>query len=883
MAKDKRTKSRKAASTAPQDTSMPPPAPDWWSTLRNVPGILRIFELVRPGVSESTPRQQLRAFFTPSVWDQLAANAAQFEPFNRRSDFPPELRFFHSNLREIAEFLDPRGEIENAANSWWDVFHEAYPSYPAAAGFVIPPRVPTPPPRVPTPTPSPAPTPTPPPRPASPPSGHFEEARRYLQQLTASMPSISAEELAARQAAEAKDKHKMRQRLLALTGRPTVASGPSQPVRDKRKSPPSGEANLADGLGISKSKIVDINCTISQLMANVHILPEFLTRDDALDDPATWAARNAASQIPLPTPEDLSPPRKKRKYQKKSPPPGRKDKKASKAANPPAGPRRSARNKKTTKSKAATVPGVSSATRDAFLDVAAGPEGQVRLNAIILTDGSRGTRQICSFNFSISWPPAYTTQHSTLDWEKHLFTRNQSLSTDQKKMLMQLLPSLKTLDPLPVQVDKGFVFGWERLREAFGFPFPPGTPRVLPRCTECINSAERCYTIGSGIVCTTCFKSHTKRTCSQIRSAEFVDSSHLEQAAWLKTTAPGLEAQMDDIQTTLGHLARVESARRDIQRQLDLQNLNLLVNILKLRKRTDYQNPAAFFEYFPSEEEAERTLKAAMAQGLDSRSEVTKDFVFYYFEEGCLDAAIPGYASAYEFYHQLDHTDAMFAGPRGFFFVPGDPAFEIDPVWVPLEDEDYPTHDFGPRFQRDTSRVKRRLVDQIIRARGLESVTEEEIRYIACHDYEATTARAPRGYLAGENLQLIQDAADEIIDDEAEEADDGYKSGDSRAGEEREDDEVEGGLGEDVEMLDAAGGQSDNEARDEAKLKHASSESSSDSESDSPAPAPSLPVQLSRLSRRTSSRHSPTSTPPHSQRRSRSKPRSKSRLPSLEV
>ncbi|KAJ7079931.1 hypothetical protein C8R43DRAFT_1143183 [Mycena crocata] len=731
MAKDKRTKSRKAASTAPQDTSMPPPAPDWWSTLRNVPGILRIFELVRPGVSESTPRQQLRAFFTPSVWDQLAANAAQFEPFNRRSDFPPELRFFHSNLREIAEFLDPRGEIENAANSWWDVFHEAYPSYPAAAGFVIPPRVPTPPPRVPTPTPSPAPTPTPPPRPASPPSGHFEEARRYLQQLTASMVRalfyfhfhlfttflVESYSLPSRPRNWPPDRlrrrrtSKMRQRLLALTGRPTVASGPSQPVRDKRKSPPSGEANLAD---------------------------------DALGDPATWAARNAASQIPLPTPEDLSPPRKKRKYQKKSPPPGRKDKKTSKAANPPAGPRRSARNKKTTKSKAATVPGVSSATRDAFLDVAAGPEGQVRLNATILTDGSRGTRQISSFKFSISGPPAYTTQHSTLDWEKHLFTRNQSLSTDQKKMLMQLLPSLKTLDPPPVQVDKGFVFGWERLREAFGFPFPPGTPRVLPRCTECVNSAERCYTIGSGI------PDPLRRVRGLVppRTGGVVENH-----------CSGLEAQMDDIQTTLGHLARVESARRDIQRQLDLQNLNLLVNILKLRKRTDYQNPAAFFEYFPSEEEAERALKAAMAQGLDSRSEVTKDFVFYYFEEGCLDAAIPGYASAYEFYHQLDHTDAMFAGPRGFFFVPGDPAFEIDPVWVPLEDEDYPTHDFGPRFQRDTSRVKRRLVDQIIRARGLESVTEEEIRYIVCHDYETTTARTPRGYLAGETLQLIQDAA----------------------------------------------------------------------------------------------------------------------------
>ncbi|KAJ7093049.1 hypothetical protein C8R43DRAFT_1141902 [Mycena crocata] len=835
MAKDKRTKSRKAASTAPQDTSMPPPAPDWWSTLRNVPGILRIFELVRPGVSESTPRQQLRAFFTPSVWDQLAANAAQFEPFNRRSDFPPELRFFHSNLREIAEFLDPRGEIENAANSWWDVFHEAYPSYPAAAGFVIPPRVPTPPPRVPTPTPSPAPTPTPPPRPASPPSGHFEEARRYLQQLTASMPSISAEELAARQAAEAKDKHKMRQRLLALTGRPTVASGPSQPVRDKRKSPPSGEANLAD---------------------------------DALDDPATWAARNAASQIPLPTPEDLSPPRKKRKYQKKSPPEGQEG-----LPRPPILQRalvsRSARNKKTTKSKAATVPGVSSATRDAFLDVAAGPEGQVRLNATILTDGSRGTRQISSFKFSISGPPAYTTQHSTLDWEKHLFTRNQSLSTDQKKMLMQLLPSLKTLDPPPVQVDKGFVFGWERLREAFGFPFPPGTPRVLPRCTECVNSAERCYTIGSGIVCTTCFKSHTKRTCSQIRSAEFVDSSHLEQAAWLKTTAPGLEAQMDDIQTTLGHLARVESARRDIQRQLDLQNLNLLVNILKLRKRTDYQNPAAFFEYFPSEEEAERALKAAMAQGLDSRSEVTKDFVFYYFEEGCLDAAIPGYASAYEFYHQLDHTDAMFAGPRGFFFVPGDPAFEIDPVWVPLESRQTP-----PRRPNHSGR-------------GLESVTEEEIRYIVCHDYETTTARTPRGYLAGETLQLIQDAADEIIDDEAEEADDGYKSGDSRAGEELDGQEDEENLGDDVEMLDANGGQSGDEDNGEVKPK---SESSSDSESETPAPtapprpaATHSPIELSRLSRRTSSRRSPASTHSRSQRVLDLSRVHKSRLPSLEV
>ncbi|KAJ7118037.1 hypothetical protein C8R43DRAFT_960531 [Mycena crocata] len=831
MSKVKKYKSRKAAPAAPLDTSMPPPASDWWSTLRNIPGILRIFELVRPGVSENMPRQQLRAYFTPAVWGQLAANAAQFEASNRRPDFPPEIRFLHSNLREVAEFLDPRGDVENTANSWWDPFHDGYPCRQAAAGFVIPP---TPPPRVPTPTPSPVPTPSPPPRPASPPSGYFEEARRYLQQLTASMPSISAEELAVRTESERKKAATlgMRERLLRITDShlsPDVGTGPSAPRRPKRKHSPPGEP----------------------------------VQGDALDDPSTWAARNAATQIPLPDPEDAGPQRKKNKKNKTKPKSA--PEKDSEAAGPKSGPRRSARNKGTKKkSKPATVPGVSAATRDAFLDVAAGPEGQVRLNATILTDGSRGTRQISSFQFN-------SRAHSTLDWEKHLFTRNQSLSTDQKKMLMQLLPWLKTLEPPVTQVDKGFIFGWERLREAFGFPFPPGTPRVLPRCTSAL-------TLQSDVT--------PSALAFQIRTAEFVDSSHLEQAAWLKTTAPGLELQLDDIQTTLGHLARVESARRDLQHQLDLQNLGLLVNILKLRKRTDYQNPAAFFEYFPSEEEAERVLKAAMAQGLDSRSEVTKDFVFYYFEEGCLDATIPGYASAYEFYHQLDHTDAMFAGPRGFFFVPGDPAFEIDPTWVPLEDEDYPTHDFGPRFQRDTSRVKRRLVDQIIRARGLEGVTDQELRYIVCHDYEATTARAPRGYLAGDTLQLIQDAADEIIDDEAEEVDDGYKSGDSRVGGGQE--EEEEGFGDDVEMLDANGGQDDDEDNGGTKPKGESSDSSSEYETPAPTvpsrpAAVHSPVELTRLSRRTSSRHSQPSTRSRSRRRSRSKPRSKSRLPSLEV
>ncbi|KAJ7150458.1 hypothetical protein C8R43DRAFT_951434 [Mycena crocata] len=240
MPKDKRTKSRKAVSTAPQDILMLPVTPDWWSTLRNVPGILRIFELVRPGVSQSTPRQQLRAFFTPSVWDQLAANAAHFEPFNHRSDFPPELCFLHSNFRKITEFLDPRGEIENAANSWWDVFHEGYPP-PLALLFrrafqglrrlrrafqrlrrLLFQH---------------------PPRPASPPSGHFEEARLYLQRRMASMPSISAEELAARQAAEAKDKQKMCQHLLNLTGRSTAVPGPSQPVDNKRKRTPLEESD----------------------------------------------------------------------------------------------------------------------------------------------------------------------------------------------------------------------------------------------------------------------------------------------------------------------------------------------------------------------------------------------------------------------------------------------------------------------------------------------------------------------------------------------------------------------------------------------------------------------------------------------------------------
>ncbi|KAJ7177669.1 hypothetical protein C8R46DRAFT_1029279 [Mycena filopes] len=107
----------------------------------------------------------------------------------------------------------------------------------------------------------------------------------------------------------------------------------------------------------------------------------------------------------------------------------------------------------------------------------------------------------------------------------------------------------------------------------------------------------------------------------------------------------------------LGHAYRtVHSLTREHQ----YNQLLFLKTVLETRR--EILNKTMFYERFESKEAAEFVLRVALAQGVTSRTEVTRDFVWHYCRDEDLMQPIPDYASAYDFYEALDASRAQSEG-----------------------------------------------------------------------------------------------------------------------------------------------------------------------------------------------------------------------------
>ncbi|KAJ7174241.1 hypothetical protein C8R43DRAFT_1119610, partial [Mycena crocata] len=321
-----------------------------------------------------------------------------------------------------------------------------------------------------------------------------------------------------------------------------------------------------------------------------------------------------------------------------------------------------------------------------------------------------------------------------------------------------------------------------------------------PRCVECISSGAPCATVASGMVCYTCHNSHSKMSCSCIRTIQYKDKAAPEYLKWIEATPFGLKQRFDSLCQAFENVTQVEKIRLPLQAQFDLQMLLYLRDILRLRQTC--QTFEEFIACFRSGRDCEAILRVAMVQMLDARSEPNQNWVWYFFQDEWLRDPIPNYKSAWDFYEELDAEVGRQTEPRGFFFVPANNALMYNAHWVAIQREDYPGGDMGPSAQPSGLNPTKRLIVELAAKHGKSDFDPTEAAHLAVWDPFVEPPRF-KGFLSGDELQEVLDLldleADEASDDhesfinDEEELEDGAAqpkdSGDDNDGEESEEDE----------------------------------------------------------------------------------------------
>lgn len=129
----------------------------------------------------------------------------------------------------------------------------------------------------------------------------------------------------------------------------------------------------------------------------------------------------------------------------------------------------------------------------------------------------------------------------------------------------------------------------------------------------------------------------------------------------------------------------LSDAFQEAESQHHLIQLTFLQNMLRLRRDVKHEE---FIERFPSEEAAERALKLCLVQGLSVSSKISANYNWHYFEDSWLDAPLPGFNSAWDFF---DRFDSGLREPAGFFLIPPADRYDLEPSWVPLEVYNFPS------------------------------------------------------------------------------------------------------------------------------------------------------------------------------------------------
>ncbi|KAJ7179707.1 hypothetical protein C8R46DRAFT_1212239 [Mycena filopes] len=202
-----------------------------------------------------------------------------------------------------------------------------------------------------------------------------------------------------------------------------------------------------------------------------------------------------------------------------------------------------------------------------------------------------------------------------------------------------------------------------------------------PQCPSCALSGRACPTSGRGLACHNCRLMHGSTLCHHALSGEFQNASSNSLAALARQGSGHWNTSLDSLEHSSKALGHAYRTVHSLTREHQYNQLLFLKTVLETRR--EILNKTMFYERFESKEAAEFVLRVALAQGVTSRTEVTRDFVWHYCRDEDLMQPIPDYASAYDFYEALDASRAQSEGYLNYS-QDGEPA-----TWVSLTRGDF--------------------------------------------------------------------------------------------------------------------------------------------------------------------------------------------------
>ncbi|KAJ7120661.1 hypothetical protein C8R43DRAFT_1136603, partial [Mycena crocata] len=683
------------------------PPPDYFTFLRQLPNAPGVFTLAHPASLDEVSPAIARTVFTPEVMKILVENSKWLQPFAHQPDFPPQILYLHGCMKDVCAHIDPRGEHPEWNVACWNVEGDRG-VWPGA--FELPPK--------------PAPPPPPPvsekkkKRPVVSggpdsktgfrlrPGGLGQKRKRVPSSDVASRPAKV--EPSSNKPAFRKKIQPGQEEVIVLDESPSPESLPAgRPKTKKGKSTVKSEARVRDDSDVPASPVASGPSGKSCYSSLKFLL---------------------MSLYPL-----AKPPKKSAK--------DKKGKGKAKEQEPVVAPVFEAPE------------GTFEDTSFLFADIASGAgstKKPKRISALQHPDPE-----------AAPLADPITSRQIYAHYTKHV------LSKEQRESLFKVLPAGYSSSAQPIQTPdgEGFKISFSDIRRGKGLK----STKESPRCVECISSGAPCATVASGMVCYTCHNSHSKMSCSCIRTIQYKDKAAPEYLKWIEATPFGLKQRFESLCQAFENVTQVEKIRLPLQAQFDLQMLLYLRDILRLRQTC--QTFEEFVACFRSGRDCEAILRVAMVQMLDARSEPNQNWVWYFFQDEWLRDPIPNYKSAWDFYEELDAEVGRQTEPRGFFFVPANNALMYNAHWVAIQREDYPGGDMGPSAQPSGLNPTKRLIVELAAKHGKSDFDPTEAAHLAVWDPFVEPPRF-KGYLRGDESQEVLD----LLDLEADEASDDHES-----------------------------------------------------------------------------------------------------------
>ncbi|KAJ6589583.1 hypothetical protein B0H19DRAFT_1249109 [Mycena capillaripes] len=276
--------------------------------------------------------------------------------------------------------------------------------------------------------------------------------------------------------------------------------------------------------------------------------------------------------------------------------------------------------------------------------------------------------------------------HSSQDHAKRMGRRTSANALANKETLQMfsaLLPSV-VRDDLPLSEDGDYrILTFDDIRQVLEL----AQPSAGPRCTTCQGTGSVCHVKGFPQACHACIRTHGPRVCTFETGGEINNGIWSSLKAFTDLSSSAIRESREALIQSSKALEKTGETWAIQQTEHNFRFLKFLQTIVRLRRTLTKD---FFIERFTSPADAEKILRIAMTQNVVSDKIITRAWTWQYFDLEYLEAPIPAFDSAYDFY--AAYNSSQVKDPPGYYLIPADSNNpDLEAHWRPLKPSDF-TH-----------------------------------------------------------------------------------------------------------------------------------------------------------------------------------------------